>query len=198
MSKSLDTALEQVQSARINLRSEIESIASEINLLEQENRSLPNQTASFGELKKAILELVVTAGARHAETHIRASIIDFAKGAGRDMSELNKYGKPLTLGELNGAIRGEIFPMANTRFLSSGAGQIDDLVLYAVLSGAVQEMLSRMLDQLSPADLGLKNMDAEPEMTRDEMNERIASNRAEIERLKSQKTQLESELKKLS
>lgn len=198
MTKSLDSALEQIQSARTNLRSEIESIASEIDRREQENRSLPNQTASFGELKKAILEMVVTAGARHAERHIRASIIDFAKGAGRDMSELNKYGNPLTLGELNGAILGDIFPMANTGFLSSGAGQIDDLALYAVFPDAVRETLSRMIDQLSPADLGLKNSDAEPEMTRDEMNERIAANRAEIERLKLQKTQLESELKNLS
>lgn len=198
MAETLDKALEKIQSARSDLRSEIESATSEIDRLEGENRSLPNQTASFGEVKKAVLEIVATAGARYAETYIRASIIDFAKGAYRDMAELGKYGKTLTLGELDGAIKGEIFPMANTRFLSGGTGQLDDLMLYAVLSGAVQETLSRLIDQLSPTDLGMKNPADDSEMTRDEMNERIAANCAEIDRLKSRKTLLENELKKLS
>jgi len=47
-------------------------------------------------------------------------------------------------------------------------------MLYAVFSGAVQETLSRMIDQLSPADLGLPATPSEPEMTRAEMAERIA------------------------
>lgn len=198
MTNKLDKALEAVQSARANIRSEIESATSDIARLEQENRDLPKRKASFGEIKKAVLELVVTAGARYAGNHIRASIIDFAKGAYRDMAELDKYGQTLTLGELDGAIKGEIYPMANTRFLSGGAGRLDDLMLYAVFSGAVQETLARLIDQLSPADLGITNSAAEPEMTREEMNERIAANRAEIDRLKSRKTLLESELKKLS
>jgi hypothetical protein len=198
MAETLDKALEKIQSARAGIRSEIESISSEIARLEEENRALPNQTASFGEVKKAVLELVETAGARYAETQIRASIIDFAKGAYRDMAELGKYGKTLTLGELDGAIKGEIFPMANTRFLSGGVGQLDDLMLYAVFSGAVQETLSRLIDQLSPTDLGMKNSATDSEMTRDKMNELITSNRAEIDRLKLRKTTLESELKKLS
>lgn len=196
MTDKLDQALEAVRTARANILSDIESITSGIARLEQENRSLPNQTASFGEIKKAVLEMVVTAGVRYANTHIRATIIDFAKGAYRDMAELDKYGKTLTLGELNGAVKGEIYPMANTRFLSGGTGRPDDLMLYAVFSGAVQETLARLIDQLSPADLGITNPAAE--MTREEMNERIAANRVEIDRLKSRKTLLESELKKLS
>lgn len=196
MTETLDTALEKIQSARAGIRSEIESITGEIARMEEENRSLPDKPADFGEVKKAMLELVAAAGARYAQTHIRASIIDFAKGAYRDMAELGKYGQPLTLGELDGAVRGEIFPMANTRFLSGGTGKLDDLMLYAVFSGAVQETLSRLIDQLSPADLGITADSGG--MTREEMNERIAANRAEIDRLKSRRTTLESELKKLS
>lgn len=198
MTDTLDKALEAVQIARAGIRSEIESITGDVARLEQENRDLPKCQASFGEIKKGILELVETAGARYASNHIKASIIDFAKGAHRDMAELQKYGQPLTLGELDGAIKGEIFPMANARFLSGGVGRVDDLMLYAVFSGAVQETLSRMIDLLSPADLGLPEAPSEPEMTRTEMAERIAANKVEIDRLKSRKTLLESELKKLS
>lgn len=114
------------------------------------------------------------------------------------MAELKKYGQTLTLGELEGAIQGEIFPMANTRFLSGGAGQVDDLMLYAVFSGVVQETLSRMIDLLSPADLGLPEAPSEPEMTRAEMTKKIAANKAEIERLMSRKATLDGELRKLS
>lgn len=198
MTEKLDKALEAIQGARANIRSEIESMTSDIARLEQENRDLPKHKASFGEIKKGILELVETAGARYASTHIKASIIDFAKGAYRDMADLNKYGQTLTLGELDGAVRGEIFPMANTRFLSNGSGRVDDLMLYAVFSGAVQETLSRMIDLLSPADLGLPATPSEPEMTRAEMTERIAGNLAEIDRLKARKATLEGELRKLS
>lgn len=198
MTEQLDKALEAVQGARANIRSEIGSITSDIARLEQENRDLPKHKASFGEIKKGILELVVTAGARYASNHIKASIIDFAKGAYRDMADLQKYGQTLTLGELDGAIKGEIFPMANTRFLSRGAGGVDDLMLYAVFSGAVQETLSRMIDQLSPADLGLPATPSESEMTRAEMTERIAGNLTEIDSLKARKATLEGELRKLS
>lgn len=198
MTETLDKALEKIQSARADLRSEIESTVSEIARLEQENRALPKQEASFGEVKKGVADLVAAAGARYAKTYIRASIIDFAKGVGRDLSELSKYGQPLTLGELDGAIKGEIFPMANTRFLSGGGGIADDLVLYAVLSEAVQKTLSQQLAQLSPADLGMKASADAPAMTRAEMNERIAANCGEIDRLKSRKVLLESELNKLS
>lgn len=198
MTEKLDKALEAVQSARADIRSEIESMSSDIARLEQENRDLPKHQASFGEIKKGILELVVTAGARYASNHIKASIIDFAKGAYRDMADLQKYGQTLTLGELDGAVKGSIFPMANTRFLSRGVGGVDDLMLYAVFSGAVQETLSRMIDQLSPADLGLPDKPSEPEMTRAEMSEQIADNLAEIDRLKARKATLEGELKKLS
>lgn len=198
MTETLDKALVKIQNARADIRSKIESIIGKIASMEQENKSLPDQAASFSEIKKAVLELVVTAGMRYADRHIRTTIIDFAKGAYRDASGLVKYGQTLTLGELNGAIKGEIFPMANTNFLSGGTGQMGDLMLYAVLSGAVQEALSRQIDQLSPADLGINNPADEPEMTRDEMNERIAANCTEIERLKQQKTQLEIKLKKLS
>ena len=198
MTDKLDKALEAVQSARADIRSEIESVAGDIARLEQENRDLPQRKASFGEIKKGILDLVETAGARYASNHIKASIIDFAKGAYRDMADIQKYGQTLTLGELDGAINGTIFPMANARFLSRGAGGIDDLMLYAVFSGAVQEALSRMIDMLSPADLGLPDAPSGPEMTRAEMAGRIAANTAEIERLKSRKTMLESELRKLS
>lgn len=198
MTETLDKALEKIQSARSSIRSEIESIASEIARLEEENCGLPKRTASFGEIKKGILDLVETAGVRYASNHIKTSIIDFAKGAYRDMAELSKYGQPLTLGELDGAIKGEIFPMANARFLSRSAGGIDDLMLYAVFSGAVQETLSRMIDLLSPADLGLPDAPSEPEMTRAEMIEKIAANRTEIERLKARKATLDGELRKLS
>jgi hypothetical protein len=71
-------------------------------------------------------------------------------------------------------------------------------MLYAVFSGAVQETLSRMIDQLSPADLGLPDKPSEPEMTRAEMSEQIADNLAEIDRLKARKATLEGELRKLS
>ena len=199
MTDKLDQALEAVRTARANILSDIESITSDIARLEQENRDLPKHKASFGEIKKGVLELVESAGGRYASPYIRASIIDFAKGAYRDMASLNKYGQTLTLGELDGAIKGEIFPMGNTRFLSGGAsGRVDDLVLYAVLSGAVQETLSRMIDQLSPADLGLPATPSEPEMTRAEMTERIAGNLAEIDSLKARKATLEGELRKLS
>lgn len=198
MTEKLDEALEAVRTARANILSDIESMSSDIARLELENSDLPKHKASFGEIKKGILELVETAGARYASTHIKASIIDFAKGAYRDMADLNKYGQTLTLGELDGAVRGEIFPMANTRFLSSGSGRVDDLMIYAVFSGAVQETLSRMIDLLSPADLGLSENPSEPEMTRAEMTERIADNLAEIDRLKARKATLEGELRKLS
>lgn len=197
MTETLDKALEKVHSARAGIRSEVESITGDISRLEQENRDLPKRTASFGEIKKGILNLVETAGARYASTHIKAAIIDFAKGAGRDMAGLSKYGQPLTLGELDRAIKGEIFPMGNTRFLSRGDGGVDDLMLYAVFSGAIQETLARLIDQLSPADLGMKDQ-AETGMTRTEMNERIAANHAEIERLKARKETLGGELRKLS
>lgn len=196
MNETLDKALEKIHSARADISSEIESIAVEIVRLEQETRSLPKQTASFSEIKKGILDLVVAAGERHADAQIRASIIDFAKGAYRDIGSPEKYGTPLTLGELDAAIKGELFPMANTRFLSGGVGKADDLVLYAVLSDAVRKTLSRQLDKLTSADLGMKG--AEPEMSRDEMNERIAANLARIANLKERKAVLESELKKLS
>lgn len=199
MSDKLDKALEAIQRARTTIRSDIESVTSDIARLEQINRDLPKHEASFGEIKKGVLELVETAGARYASTYIRASIIDFAKGAYRDMASLDKYGQPLTLGELDGAIKGEIFPMGNTRFLSGGgSGRVDDLALYAVHSGAVQETLSRIIDQLSPADLGLPATPSAPEMTRAEMSEQIADNLAEINRLKTRKATLEGELRKLS
>lgn len=196
MTETLDQALEKVQSARNGLRNEIETIAAELARLEEENRTLPSQTASFSEIKQGILDLVEASGARYAKTHIRPTIIDFAKGAYRDLAELDRYGEPLTLGELDAAVNGEIFPMANTRFLSGGTGQADDLILYAVLSGAVRETMSRMLDQLTPADLGLD--DSAAVMTRAEMRDRMAANRAEIAHLSARKAQLESELKKLS
>lgn len=198
MTDKLDKALEAIQNARANIRNDIESITSDITRLEQENRDLPKHKASFEEIKKGVLELVETAGARYASTYIKASIIDFAKGAYRDMADAGKYGQTLTLGELDGAIKGEIFPMGNTRFLSRGAGGVDDLMLYAVFSGAVQETLSRMIDLLSPADMGLPDTPSEPAMTRADMTERIAANREEIERLKARKAALEGELKKLS
>jgi hypothetical protein len=71
-------------------------------------------------------------------------------------------------------------------------------MLYAVLSGSVQETLSRQMDRLTPADFGITNPADEPEMTRDEMNERITANCTEIDRLKLQKMQKENELIKLS
>jgi cell division protein FtsB len=195
MNEALDTALERIQKARADIRSEIESIAGEVARLKEENRTLPMQTASFGELKKGNLDLVKSAGTHYTETSIRGLIIDFAKGATRDMASLSKYGQPLSLGELDAAVTRKAFPIANTKFISSN-GDIGDLALYAVLQDAVQETLSRVLDQLSPADLGVKADSGG--MTREEMNERIAANRAEIERLESRKTTLASELKKLS
>ncbi len=198
MAGTLEKALSAVQSARAEIKAEIESITGEIARLEDENLAMPSQKASFGEIKKAILDLVDAAGARHAETHIRATIIDFAKGAYRDMANLDKYGQTLTLGELDGAVKGEVFPMANARFLSGGAGEIDDLMLYAVFSGAVKETLSRLIDMLSPSDLGIPQAIDAAGMTREEMNERIAANLTEIDRLKSRKAALENELRKLS
>lgn len=198
MNESLDTALEKINSARIRIRNEIGATGAKITQLEQENIFLPKQIASFGEVKKSILALVAAAGERYAKTYIRAAIIDFAKGASRDPGDMRKYGQPLTLGELNGAINGEIFPMANTGFLSGGAANLGDLVLYAVQPLAVQETLTKLLDQLAPSDLGLNNLGVETEITLDQMNERIAANLAEINLLKSRKTQLENELKKLS
>lgn len=196
MTETLDQALEQIQSARNGLRNEIETIAAELARLEEENRTLPSQTASFSEVKQGILDLVEAAGARYAQTRIRQTVVDFAKGAYRDMAELDRYGEPLTLGEIEAAINGEIFPMANTRFLSGAAGQADDLILYAVLSGGVRETLAGVLDQITPAELGID--DSAAVMTRAEMKERMAANRAEIDRLGARKAQLESELKKLS
>lgn len=84
MTDALDTAIETIHSARASIRSEIESITAEILRLEEENRALPNRAASFSELKKGILDLVKAAGERYADTQIRATIIDFAKGAYRD------------------------------------------------------------------------------------------------------------------
>lgn len=196
MSETLDRALEEIHAARASIRTEIETITAEIGRLEQENRTLPTQTAPFADLKQGILEMVKAAGERYAETQIRASIVDFAKGAYRDMADLGRYGEPLTLGELDSAIKGELFPMANTRFLSGGPGRGDDLVLYAVLSEAVQAALARVVDQLSPSDLGIREDNGG--MTREQMNERIAANGAEIARLKSRKAALEGELSKLS
>lgn len=63
MTETLDKALEKVHSARAGIRSEIESITGDIARLEEENHSLPNQPASFGEVKKAILEIVAAARA---------------------------------------------------------------------------------------------------------------------------------------
>lgn len=196
MSEALDKALEKIQRARAGISDEIDSITGAIARLEEENRTLPRQTASFAELKRGILELVKSAGERYAETSFRATISDFAKGAYRDMADLGRYGEPLTLGELDAAVKGELFPMANTRFLSGGASQGDDLVLYAVLAGGVQDALARVMDRITPADLGVQDDDSA--MTREQMNEQIAANCAEIENLKTRKTLLEGELKKLS
>lgn len=199
MTKTIDAALAQIQSARATIRNEIGSITTEIERLEKENRAMPGQKASFGEIKKGVIDLVEKAGARYADTHIKASIIDFAKGAYRDTSALHTYGQTLTLGELDAAINGQLWPMANSRFLTGGnAGTAEDLMLYAVITGAVQETLSRVIDTLSPADLGLHHTPSDPEMTRAEMNERIATNQAEIDRLKVRKTTLDGELKKIS
>ena len=199
MTETLDNALEKIHSARAAIRSEIESIKGEIARLEQENRTLPDQTASFGEIKKGVLDLVASAGARYAETYIRASIIDFAKGAYRDMGSLSKYGQPLSLGELDAAVKGKSFPMANSPFLTGGnADKANDLVLYAISHAAVQEVLSRLMETLTPADFGLRESPRDEEMSRAEMNERIAANLAQIDNLRERKAVLESELKKLS
>lgn len=195
MSTSLEKALQEVQAARARILGEIESITLEIAHREEENRTLPMQTASFGELKKGVLDLVQSAGAHYVETSIRGLIIDFAKGATRDMAGLSNYGQTLSLGELDAAVTRKTFPMANSKFISRN-GQIGDLALYALFQGAVQETLSRVMDGLSPADLGVK--DDSGGMTREEMNSAIAGNCVEIERLKVKKAALQGELKMIS
>ena len=81
----------------------------------------------------------------------------------------------LGLERLRNDIRGSFTQSVSGTDLIVGArtGPVQ-LMLYAVFSGAVQETLARLIDQLSPADLGITNSAAEPEMTREEMNERIA------------------------
>lgn len=198
MTNALDKAMGEVHAARSKIREEITAVCGEITRLEEENRTLPGQPVSFREFKKCVLDLVTAAGARYAETHIRSTIIDFAKGANRDMANLDKYGQPLTLGELDQAIGGKLFPMANARLLSGGTpNRGEDMMLYAVFSGAVTETLSRVMERMSPEELGLED-DPEGGMTREEMRGRIAANLAEIERLKERKTTLEGELARLS
>ena len=198
MSKSLEKALHEVQEARTRIKGEIESITREIASLEDENRMLPTRSASFDEIKKGIFDLVDAAGARYAKNYLKATVIDFAKGAYRDVANLSHYGKTLTIGELDAAVKGQVWPMANTRFLSGGNGKVDDLVFYAIVGDAVKAGIAGVLDQLTPADLGIADDVGESAMSREDMNKLIASNSAEIESLKAQMIVLQGELKKFS
>lgn len=198
MSASLEKAIHEVQAARAKIIGEIESVTREIARLEDETKALPKRSASFAEIKKGIFDLVDAAGGRYANKDLKAMIVDFAKGAYRDVAHLDQYGKTLTLGELDASVKGEIWPMANPRFLSGRNGRIDDFVLYAIVGDAVKERIAKALDQLTPADLGIADGVGESAMSREEMNNVILSNAAAIESLKQKKADLQADLKKLS
>lgn len=193
---NLDSVLEQVKSAHTAIKAEIEQIDQVITQLESENASLPKLQASFEEIKQGVLELIDKSGERYAQEKIKAAVINFgignmSYGGGR------KFGCPLTLGELDGAINGTLWPEARAQFLTYGASSFDDLAFYAVFADAVKATLTSVMETITPADFGFGSITKDKiGPTRAEMHMRIAKNNQEIEQLKERKSFLKDELNK--
>lgn len=193
---NLDSVLEQVKSAHATIKGEIEQIDQVITQLESENASLPKLQASFEEIKQGVIELIDKSGERYTQDKIKAAVIDFGIG-NMSVGGGRKFGCPLTLGELDGAINGTLWPEARAQFLTRGASSFDDLAFYAVCADAVKAALAKAMETITPADFGFGTITKDKiGPTRAEMHMRIAKNNQEIERLKERKSFLQDELRK--
>lgn len=194
-----EAALEEIRGARERIFEEINRNKAEIDRLENENAELPKLIAPFEEIKKGVLSLVDAAGERWANDKIRAAIINFATGAYCDAGIQREYGKPLRLGELDGAINGTMWPAARMQFLSPSTNSLDDLVFYAVFPEAVKIALSKVMETITPEEFGMGHArQSQIGPTLSEMHERISKNNEEIERLKNRNSALNQELRALS
>jgi hypothetical protein len=195
--KQLDTMLEQVKSAHAGLKKDLELTNNEIKRLENENAALPQLTASFEDIKQGILDLIDEAGERYLQGTIKAQLITFATGGLSGMRLREKPQSPLTLGELDGAVNGTLWPEARAQLITPMKGQFDDLALYAVFGDALKANLTKALETLTPTDFGfgfVRQDQIGP--TRSEMNARIAENNQEITRLKAHRASIQQELSK--
>lgn len=193
---NLDSALEHVKSAHATIKGEIEQIDQAITQLESENASLPKLQASFEEIKQGVFELIDKSGERYAQDKIKAAVISFGIG-NMSYATGRKFGCPLTLGELDGAINGTLWPEARAQFLTNGASSFDDLAFYAVFADAVKAALAKVMETITPADFGFGTITKDKiGPTRAEMHMRVAKNNQEIERLKERKSFLKGELNK--
>lgn len=195
---NLDSALEHVKSAHATIKGEIEQIDQAITQLESENASLPKLQASIEEIKQGVLELIDKSGERYAQEKIKAAVIDFGIGNMSSYRLGRVFGQPLTLGELDGAINGTVWPEARAQFITQmNSGAFDDLGLYAVCADAVKATLAKVMETITPADFGFGTITKDKiGPTRAEMHMRIARNNQEIERLKERKSFLKDELNK--
>jgi hypothetical protein len=189
--------LEQVRAARDKLQEELDRTNGAIARLENENAALPETQASFEEIKQGILALVDAAGERYLQATIRPQLIAFATGGLHGLTPRENAGKPLTLGELDGAVNATNWPEARAQFIVPDKSQFDDLALYAVFGDAVKAALTKAMETLTPADFGFSRVRPEEiGPTRAAMNARIAENRQEITRLEAHKASLQEELRK--
>lgn len=191
-------ALQQIEKAHIEITGEIKQIDQAITERENENASLPKLFAPFDDVKQGILDLIDSAGERWMREKIRAQLISFSTGMMSSRGQVDEYGKPLTLRDLDGAVHGILWPEARAQFLSGGmGGNSDDLSMYAVFADAIKAALSKVMETITPEEFGygkIKKDKIGP--TRAEMHCRITANNQEIDRLKARREVLQQELRK--
>jgi hypothetical protein len=189
-------AYDLVKKTGDDLRSEHEEVCSEIAKVEGEMQSLPIAYLPFDDLKEGVLDIIEESGARYAEGHIRSALSSFvtggARGAGMTVSD---FGKPLHYQDLEKARSGEDTALGLAPLLSTARNHFDDRLLYFMFGEMVKDGLRKVLDRMTPAELGYNTIKAaEIGLPRAERQVAIAALQSRLTALQARKGELEEKL----
>jgi len=192
-------AFDQVKQAVASLRHEYHQTGEAVAKLEADMATLPQMRAPFEDVKRGILELIDTAGQRYTDEHIKPALMRFAtnymSSGGGDLKE---HGKPLTLAALDGAVSGTRFPEARAQLVHPDKYQFDDLAFYALCADAVKVALARVLDGITPEELGYSTVHSDKiGPSRAEMRRQLAEWQQQLDALKARRADIRSQLAQL-
>jgi hypothetical protein len=173
-------AHQAVQSVVKKLRKEYDDTVTEIDVVEAKLARLPEMVLPFEDLKAAILDFVTGSGEKHGASTIRAGICKFATGQHVDNVILTRRGMPLTYGNWEGAMNEdgrEYGPYKITHLLTNGRAAAYDQVLFAVAETLVRDAFTRIMADITPAELGYDKI------SNSEIGSPRAERRQEIEAL---------------
>lgn len=189
-------AYDLVKKTADDLRSEHKDVCGEIAAIEGEIHSLPLAYMPVDDFKEGILDIIEESGARYGESHIRSALSSFATGNARGPAMTpGDLGKPLHYQDLEKARSGEDPSLGLAPLLSTVRNRFDDRLLYYMFGQMVKDGLRRVLDRMTPAELGYNKVTAaEIGLPRAERQVAIAALQSRLTALQSRKVELEEKL----